>query len=175
MTTQSKSRPNIIVCLVDDLGFSDIGCYGSEIRTPNLDRMGNSGLRFTQMYNAARCCPSRAALLTGSVSRIRRASGHMVQNYGRPGYQGYLNDSCMTIAEVLRTAGYRTLMSGKWHVGGHYHPPSTRRGLGRWLTRTPHASTARVRPLLRHPRRLRVAVQPILHDAGRHAYQRGDA
>ena len=72
MTTQSNSRPNIIVCLVDDLGFSDIGCYGSEIRTPNLDRMGNSGLRFTQMYNAARCCPSRAALLT-ACTRIRRA------------------------------------------------------------------------------------------------------
>ena len=103
MTTQPNSRPNIIVCLVDDLGFSDIGCYGSEILTPNLDRMGNNGLRFTQMYNAARCCPSRAALLTGLYPH-QAGVGHMVQNYGRPGYQGYLNDSCVTVAEVLRTA-----------------------------------------------------------------------
>ena len=141
MTTQSNSRPNIIVCLVDDLGFSDIGCYGSEIRTPNLDRMGNNGLRFTQMYNAARCCPSRAALLTGLYPH-QAGVGHMVQNYGSPGYQGYLNDSSVTVAEVLKTAGYRTLMSGKWHVGGHYHPPVPAEG---WDVGSPGRPTPRQR------------------------------
>ena len=141
MTTQSNSRPNIIVCLVDDLGFSDIGCYGSEIHTPNLDRLGNNGLRFTQMYNAARCCPSRAALLTGLYPH-QAGVGHMVQNYGSPGYQGYLNDSSVTVAEVLKTAGYRTLMSGKWHVGGHYHPPVPAEG---WDVGSPGRPTPRQR------------------------------
>ena len=87
MITEPNSRPNIIVCLVDDLGFSDIGCYGSEIRTPNLDRMGNNGLRFTQMYNAARCCPSRAALLYRAVSASggRGAHGAELRQAGLPG------------------------------------------------------------------------------------------
>lgn len=127
MTQQSPSRPNIIVILVDDLGFSDIGCYGSEIQTPNLDRLGTNGLRFSQMYNAARCCPSRAALLTGLYPH-QAGVGHMVQDYGSDGYRGYLNGSCATVAEVLKGAGYRTMMSGKWHVGGHYHPPIPEEG-----------------------------------------------
>ena len=114
-----SERPNIVLILADDLGFSDIGCYGSEIRTPNLDRLGMNGVRFTQMYNSARCCPSRAALLTG-INPHQAGIGHMTRDLGHPSYQGYLNDSCVTIAEVLRTAGYRTLMSGKWHVGGDY-------------------------------------------------------
>lgn len=112
-------RPNIILILADDMGYSDIGCYGSEIRTPNLDRLGNDGLRFTQMYNSARCCPSRAALLTG-LNPHQAGVGHMMDALGPDSYQGYLNRSCATIAEVLRGSGYATYMSGKWHVGGRF-------------------------------------------------------
>ena len=113
-------RPNIIRILVDDMGYSDIGCYGSEIQTPNLDRLGVHGLRFSQMYNSARCCPSRPALLTG-LNPQQTGVGHMVGNLGLPAYQGYLNNSSVTVAEVLRDHGYATFMSGKWHVGGPYN------------------------------------------------------
>ena len=109
-------RPNIIVILVDDMGFSDLGCYGSEIPTPNLDSLAANGLRFTQFYNTGRCCPTRAALLTGLYPH-QSGVGHMTENRGTPGYQGRLNDRCVTIAEVLKPAGYFTAMSGKWHVG----------------------------------------------------------
>jgi arylsulfatase len=109
-------KPNIILIMADDMGFSDLGCYGSEIATPNLDKLAAGGIRFTQFYNNARCCPTRAALLTGLYSH-QAGVGHMVENRGQPGYQGRLNDRCVTIAEVLKPAGYRTYMSGKWHVG----------------------------------------------------------
>lgn len=115
----SPNRPNIVLILVDDMGYSDIGCYGSEIRTPNLNRLAENGLRFTQMYNCARCCPTRASLLTGLYPH-QAGVGHMVGNHGVREYQGYLRDDCATIAELLRAGGYRTLMSGKWHVGGGY-------------------------------------------------------
>jgi len=108
--------PNIVLIMADDMGFSDLGCYGAEIATPNLDRLAAEGLRFTQFYNTARCCPTRAALLTGLYPH-QAGVGHMVNDRGFPGYQGYLNDRCVTIGEVLRTAGYRTYLSGKWHVG----------------------------------------------------------
>ncbi|MEQ4204318.1 arylsulfatase [Actinopolymorpha sp. B17G11] len=120
MTGQECSSPNIVLILADDLGFSDIGCYGSEIRTPNLDRLGHSGIRFTQMYNAARCCPSRASLMTGLYAH-QTGIGHMMADRGSPGYRGFLNRSCVTIAEALRVHGYTTLMTGKWHVGGPYN------------------------------------------------------
>ena len=110
-----KSRPNIAVILVDDMGFSDLGCYGSEIPTPNLDKLAANGLRFTQFYNTARCCPTRAALMTGLYSH-QAGVGHMTQDKGEDGYRGDLNNHCVTIAEVLKTAGYRTAMAGKWHV-----------------------------------------------------------
>lgn len=112
-----NSKPNIILILADDMGFSDIGCYGSEIQTPNLDYMATNGARFSQMYSFARCCPSRAALLTGLYPQ-QAGIGHMVDNRGTRAYQGYLRDDCVTIAEVLKGAGYQTLMSGKWHTGG---------------------------------------------------------
>lgn len=112
-------RPNIILMMADDMGFSDLGCYGSEIQTPNLNEMAAKGQRYSQMYNYARCCPTRAALLTGLYPH-QAGIGHMVSNLAWPGYQGYLRDDCVIIAEVLRAAGYRTLMSGKWHVGGQY-------------------------------------------------------
>ena len=113
---QSNRRPNIVLIMADDMGYSDIGCYGGEVNMPNLDQLAAGGLRFSQFYNAARCCPTRASLLTGLYPH-QAGVGHMVENRGYPAYQGYLNDHCVTIAEALKPAGYRTLMSGKWHVG----------------------------------------------------------
>jgi arylsulfatase len=109
-------RPNIVVVLADDLGFSDVGCYGSEIPTPNIDALAARGLRFAQFYNAARCCPTRAALLTGLYPH-QAGVGHMVADRGTAAYRGRLDGRAVTIAEALRDAGYRTLLSGKWHVG----------------------------------------------------------
>jgi len=111
----TEKGPNIILIMSDDVGYSDIGCYGSEIRTPNLDRMAEKGLRYTQFYNTARCCPTRASLLTG-LHPHQTGVGHMMNQRGNEHYQGDLNKHCLTIAQVLKTAGYRTYMSGKWHV-----------------------------------------------------------
>jgi arylsulfatase len=113
----AKKRPNIIVILADDLGYSDIAPYGGEIDTPNLDRLAGGGLRFSQFYNSPRCCPSRAALLTGLYSH-QAGMGMMTVDHGRypyPAYEGDLSKHCVTIAEVLKDAGYTTMMSGKWH------------------------------------------------------------
>jgi len=112
----SGKRPNIVLILADDMGHSDIGCYGSEIHTPALDRLASGGLRFRQFYNAARCCPTRASLLTGLYPH-QAGIGHMTHDRGTPGYRGHLNRNCVTIAEALGNAGYHTIMSGKWHVG----------------------------------------------------------
>src|SRR4026209_2603576 len=103
--TAPDAAPNVVIVLVDDMGFADLGCYGSEIATPNIDRLAKEGLRFTQFYNTGRCCPTRAALLTGLASHAAGV-GHMVENKGKPGYLGHLNDRCVTIGEVLGTAGY---------------------------------------------------------------------
>lgn len=111
----SRARPNIILIMADDMGFSDVGCYGSEIDTPNVDRLAAGGIRFTQFYNTARCCPTRASLLTGMYPH-QAGIGHMTQDRGRPSYRGDLSPHCVTIAEALRPAGYRTGISGKWHV-----------------------------------------------------------
>lgn len=111
-----STKPNIVIILADDMGFSDIGCYGGEIRTPNIDALAKGGVRFTQFYNTARCCPTRASLLTGLYPH-QAGVGHMVDNPKPfPGYTGDLNQNCVTIAEVLKSSGYRTMMSGKWHV-----------------------------------------------------------
>jgi arylsulfatase len=112
---KAPQRPNIIVILADDMGYSDIGCFGGEVHTPNLDRLATNGVRFRQFYNTARCCPTRASLLTGLYPH-QAGVGHMMADNGLPGYRGDLNRECVTIAEALRPAGYRTLMAGKWHV-----------------------------------------------------------
>ena len=111
----SHTRPNIIVILSDDMGFSDIGCYGGEIETPTLDRLAANGIRFTQFYNTARCCPTRASLLTGLYPH-QAGIGHMMDDRGLPGYRGELSDQCLTIAEALKPAGYTSYAVGKWHV-----------------------------------------------------------
>lgn len=116
------NRPNVLLILNDDMGYSDLGCYGGEISTPNLDRLAANGLRFTQFYNAARCCPSRASLLTG-LHPHQADVGDMVGDDQVDGYLGDLSLNSATIAEVLKGNGYRTYMAGKWHVTGHIDKP----------------------------------------------------
>ena len=110
--------------MADDMGWSDIGCYGSEIETPNLDRLAENGLRFTQFYNTGRCCPTRASLLTGTYPH-QAGIGHMMNDTGLPGYMGDLGSDVQTIAEVLKPAKYSTYLSGKWHVTPKIHPGSS--------------------------------------------------
>lgn len=108
-------QPNIVLIMADDMGFSDIGCYGGEIDTPNLNGLAENGLRFTQFYNTGRCCSTRASLLSGLYPH-QAGIGHMMEDRKLQGFRGDLNRQCMTIAEVMKTAGYQTYMSGKWHV-----------------------------------------------------------
>lgn len=125
--------PNIILIMVDDMGFSDIGCYGSEIPTPHLDALAEGGVRFSQFYNTGRCCPTRATLLTGLYSH-QTGIGWMTADQAEPGYRGHLNDRCVTIAEVLGQAGYFTAMTGKWHVGFNHGVTAWGRGFHRSLS-----------------------------------------
>lgn len=115
------AKPNIIVILADDLGFSDIGCFGSEIQTPNIDSLAKDGIRYTQFYNTSRCCPTRASLLTGLYPH-QTGVGHMMVDRDLDGYRSNLNKNCVTIAQVLHPAGYRTYAVGKWHVT-HFDGP----------------------------------------------------
>jgi arylsulfatase A-like enzyme len=112
---KKDKRPNIILILADDLGYSDIGCYGGEVQTPNLDYLAANGLRFRSFYNTSRCCPTRASLLTGLYNQ-QAGIGEMTTPRDEPGYRGYITENAVTIAEVLKTAGYHTAMAGKWHV-----------------------------------------------------------
>ena len=124
VSTLAAERPNIVIVMVDDMGFSDIGCYGSEIETPNLDQLAAKGLRFKQFYNTGRCCPTRASLMTG-LHPHQAGIGHMTETPELPSpledepYQGYLNQQCVTLAQVLKQANYHTLMTGKWHLSYH--------------------------------------------------------
>lgn len=120
-TDAAGTRPNIIVIMSDDIGYSDLGCYGSEIETPSLDRLAEGGLRYTRFYNTGRCCPTRASLLTGLYAH-QAGIGQMTRDLGEPGYRGTLSKNAVTLAEVLKGAGYRTYMSGKWHVTGQLKP-----------------------------------------------------
>lgn len=142
----STRRPNILLIMADDMGFSDIGAFGAEISTPVLDRLAQRGVRQTQFYNCARCCPTRAALVTGAYPH-RAGVGHMVGDDGHPAYRGFIRPDLPTVAERLRDAGYATWMAGKWHCGGSYevanraqwaaagsptHPLPTQRGFERF-------------------------------------------
>jgi arylsulfatase len=145
MIDTHPGRPNIILVLVDDMGFADLGCTGSEIRTPHIDSIARSGRMLSAMYNCARCCPTRAALLTGLYPH-KAGVGHMGANLGTPAYQGFLRNDSATIAEILQRQGYRTCMSGKWHVAGNFwarlvdswrvgdveHPTPRQRGFDRF-------------------------------------------
>jgi len=115
---KDSHRPNVILIMADDMGISDIGSYGGEIQTPNLDHLAENGIKFTQFYNGARCCPTRASLLTG-LHPHQAGIGHMTNDFGHDSYRGDLNNRCVTIAEVLAESGYSTWMSGKWHVTKH--------------------------------------------------------
>ncbi len=136
---KQNQKPNIILILADDLGYSDIGCYGAEIiQTPHLTKLAQNGLKFTQFYNTARCCPSRASILTG-LHPHQTGLGAMVSNpTNAPGYQGEIGQNCVTIAEVLNKVGYRNYMTGKWHVahswdGSDKHNWPLQRGFDRYF------------------------------------------
>ncbi len=121
----ASKPPNIVLIMSDDMGYSDLGCYGGEHVTPNLDALAAKGVRFTEFYNNARCCPTRASLMTGLYPH-EAGIGHMMEDRGHDGYRGVLNRNCVTIAEVLKPAGYRTYMTGKWHVAPGIGPRADR-------------------------------------------------
>jgi arylsulfatase len=133
-TLAGATRPNVVIVLVDDMGWSDIGCYGSEIPTPNIDALARDGLRFTQFYNTARCSPTRASLLTGLYPH--QAGMGYLEGLVRAeslGTHGRLADRAVTVAEVLGDAGYFTAMAGKWHLGQNHRTPPWKRGFQRAL------------------------------------------
>ena len=123
-------RPNILLIVVDDMGFSDLGSFGGEIETPNLDRLAYAGIRFTNFHASMMCSPSRAMLMTG-VDNHLTGFGNMLEELapnqkGQPGYEGRLNDRVVTVASLLRDTGYRTYITGKWHLGTGGSGPAKR-------------------------------------------------
>ncbi len=143
---EQPPRPNIVLILADDMGFSDVGCYGSEIRTPNIDKLAERGVRFRQFYNNCRCCPSRASLMMGRYPH-QVGVGAMIDGYAkwirdaanRPSYSDHLSRESPTIAELLQGAGYRTLMCGKWHLGDRPQEWPAKRGFDRSFALIPGA------------------------------------
>ena len=128
----SQQKPNIIIILLDDMGYSDMGAFGGEIHTPHMDRLARGGLRFTQSYNSARCCPSRASLLTGLYSHQAGIANFTLKHNDTatkgPAYLNHLNTHCVTLAEVFKKVGYNTYGVGKWHVGSQQPELPTNRG-----------------------------------------------
>ena len=158
MASNALKRPNFLIIVADDLGFSDCGCFGSEIRTPNIDKLGNNGVRHTGFHSAAACSPTRAMIMTGTDHHIA-GLGNLIEwtNYsgqnfpkgskystapqrGMPGYEGYLNDKVATLLEILRDNGYHTVMSGKWHLGLKPERSPHSRGFERSLALLPACS-----------------------------------
>lgn len=140
------SRPNIVIIMADDLGYSDVSCYGGEIETPSLDALASNGIRFTQFYNNSRCCPTRASLLTGLYPHLAGV-GAMTHDNQSPGYRGYLTENTVTIAELLKATGYRTGMVGKWHVSQTHELP--REDQLKWLAH--QTEKAEFSPLEQYP------------------------
>lgn len=158
MASNAPKRPNFLIIVADDLGFSDCGCFGSEIRTPNIDRLGNNGVRYTGFHSAAACSPTRAMIMTGTdhhiagLGNLIEWTNHSGQNFpkgskystapqrGMPGYEGYLNDKVATLPEILRDNGYHTMMSGKWHLGLKPERSPHSRGFERSLALLPACS-----------------------------------
>ncbi len=143
----AEKRPNIVVILADDLGYSDLGCYGGEIKTPNLDYLSQNGIRFTNFYNTSRCCPSRTSLLTGLYNH-EAGIGAMTTDQHTPGYRGHITDNAVTIAEVLKMAGYHTAMSGKWHVSNTLEQENPEKQLN-WLNH--HEEHPLFSPIAQYP------------------------
>ncbi|MEM1293843.1 MAG: sulfatase-like hydrolase/transferase [Verrucomicrobiota bacterium] len=125
VSAMAAERPHIILIMVDDMGFSDLGYHGGEIDTPHLDQLAQDGVRFSQFYNSGRCCPTRATLMTGlhphqtGIGWMTQPPGNTRGKDGPPAYQGFINKQCVTIGEVLKGNGYATLMAGKWHLGNN--------------------------------------------------------
>lgn len=115
-TTFAQQKPNVILMLADDMGYSDIAAFGSEVPTPNIDRLVGRGTTFNQFYNGARCCPTRASLITGLYAH-QAGVGYMTRDWGEEGYQGHLDDEARTAAEMMQANDYSTFMVGKWHIG----------------------------------------------------------
>jgi arylsulfatase len=136
-------RPNFLLIVVDDMGFSDIGAFGSEIETPHLDALAYGGVRLTDFHSAPACSPTRAMLMTGTDHHIA-GLGSMIEvcrpDFQAPGYEGYLNERVVTVTELLRDAGYRTLLSGKWHLGATPETRPAARGFERSFALLPGAA-----------------------------------
>jgi arylsulfatase len=124
------SRPNILLIVADDMGYSDVGAYGGEIATPNIDGLAKEGLLLTQFHVAPNCGPTRGAMLTGVDFHRAGLGGNpevAAENQrGQPGYEGHLRDDVVTMPALLREAGYHTYMTGKWHLGKGRNMPSRR-------------------------------------------------
>lgn len=144
MPDGTAKRPNFLVIVADDLGFSDVGAFGGEIATPHLDRLAHDGLRLTDFHSASACSPTRAMLLTGTDHHVAgigtMAEAMMPIHQGRPGYEGHLNFSVVPVMELLRDAGYLTLMSGKWHLGLTVETSPWARGFDRSFALLPGAA-----------------------------------
>jgi len=134
----SDQRPNILLVMVDDLGWTDIGSFGSEIDTPNLDKLAGNGLKFTNFYTSVSCSPTRSMLLSGTDNHLAGLGnmGEMLtpEQRGKPGYEGHLNNRVVSLAEVLRDNGYHTYMAGKWHLGSEPESIPHARGFERSLS-----------------------------------------